>query len=171
MQEEEYLNASKQNMCWAPCLIFEYSLADHNFERKPWRTIEEWKESLTNHHVEPQWRTPVIKERSNKRKVEKNEKKPCNDLDGASRRDNAESLELRKRKRWSISNREMWHDEQLWKEETRSLGWNNNKNYIMPIVHQFKLMTSNRFGILLILVERIKRDIAQTWENSSMIHR
>ena len=26
-------------------------------------------------------------------------------------------------------------------------------------------MTSNGFGILLILVERIKRDIAQTWED------
>ena len=34
----------------------------------------------------------------------------------------------------------------------------------MRILHQFKLMTSNGFGILLILVERIKRDIAQTWE-------
>ena len=29
----------------------------------------------------------------------------------------------------------------------------------MLILHQFKLMTSNRFGILLIPVERIKRDI------------
>ena len=34
----------------------------------------------------------------------------------------------------------------------------------MPILHQFKLMTSNGFGILLILVERIRRDIVQTWE-------
>ena len=34
----------------------------------------------------------------------------------------------------------------------------------MRILHQFKLMTSNGFGILLILVESIKRDIAQTWE-------
>ena len=34
----------------------------------------------------------------------------------------------------------------------------------MPILHRFKLMTSNGFGILLILVERIKRDIAQTSE-------
>ena len=58
----------------------------------------------------------------------------------------------------------MWHDEQLWKEETRLLGWNNNKNYVMHILHQFKLMTSNGFGILLILVERIKRDIVQTSE-------
>ena len=34
----------------------------------------------------------------------------------------------------------------------------------MLILHQIKLMTSNGFGILLIPVERIKRDIAQTWE-------
>ena len=34
----------------------------------------------------------------------------------------------------------------------------------MRILHQYKLMTSNRFGILLIPVERIKRDIVQTWE-------
>ena len=34
----------------------------------------------------------------------------------------------------------------------------------MRILHQFKLMTSNGFGILLILVERIKRDIAQACE-------
>ena len=31
----------------------------------------------------------------------------------------------------------------------------------MRILHQFKLMTSNGFGILLILVERIKRDISK----------
>ena len=34
----------------------------------------------------------------------------------------------------------------------------------MRILHQFKLMTRNGFGILLILVERIKIDIVQTWE-------
>ena len=34
----------------------------------------------------------------------------------------------------------------------------------MLILHQIKLMTSNGFGILLILVERIKRDIEQTSE-------
>ena len=34
----------------------------------------------------------------------------------------------------------------------------------MRILHQFKLMTSNGFGILLIPVERIKRDIARTSE-------
>ena len=34
----------------------------------------------------------------------------------------------------------------------------------MFILRQIKLMTSNGFGILLILVEGIKIDIAQTWE-------
>ena len=34
----------------------------------------------------------------------------------------------------------------------------------MPILHQFKLMTSNGFGILLILIERLKRDMSQTCE-------
>ena len=34
----------------------------------------------------------------------------------------------------------------------------------MRILHQFKLMTSNGFGILLIPLERIKRDIEQTCE-------
>ena len=90
----------------------------------------------------------------------KHKMKPCDDLDGASWQDNAEKIGTPEKKRWSISNRQMWHDEQLWKEETRSLGWNNNKNYIMRILHQFKLMTSNGFGILLILVERIKIDMA-----------
>ena len=31
-------------------------------------------------------------------------------------------------------------------------------------LHQLKLMASNGFGILLILVERVKREISQTWE-------
>ena len=39
-----------------------------------------------------------------------------------------------------------------------------NKNYVMRILHQFKLMTSNGSCILLILVERINIDIAPTWE-------
>ena len=46
----------------------------------------------------------------------------------------------------------------------QSFGWSKNKNYVIRILYQFKLMTSNGFGILLILVERIKIDKAQTWE-------
>ena len=34
----------------------------------------------------------------------------------------------------------------------------------MRMLNQFKLMTSSGFGILLIVIERIKIDMAQTWE-------
>ena len=52
----------------------------------------------------------------------------------------------------------------LWNKEL--IAWmNKNKNYVMLILHQFKLMTSSGFDILLILVESIKIDIAPTWEN------
>ena len=37
---------------------------------------------------------------------------------------------------------------------------NKNKNYVMLILHQFKLMTIHGFGILLILVARMKIYIA-----------
>ena len=50
----------------------------------------------------------------------------------------------------------------LRKKRIESSRGNKDKIYVMRILHQFKLMTSNGFGILLILVERIKRDIAQT---------
>ena len=70
-----------------------------------WRTIREWKESLTNHHVEPPWRTPVKKRMIERKRSWQHKVKPCDDLDGASRWDNRESLELQK-ERWSLSNRE-----------------------------------------------------------------
>ena len=43
--------------------------------------------------------------------------------------------------------------------KNKSLGGNKDKNYVMRILHQYKLMTSNGFDILLILVERIKIDM------------
>ena len=52
----------------------------------------------------------------------------------------------------------------LRKKRIESPQGNKNKIYCMLILHQIKLMTSNGFGILFILVERIKRDIAQIWE-------
>mgnify|MGYP005844622505 CR=1 FL=1 len=46
-----------------------------------------------------------------------------------------------------------------------SLGWNKNKIYCMLILHQIKLMTSNGFRILLILLEKgLRSDISQTCE-------
>ena len=93
----------------------------------------------------------------------KNKVKPCDDLDGASRRDNVENLELRKRKDEASRTEKNYMMNNSIKKKLDYL-WNNNKNYVMRILHQFKLMTSNRFGILLIPIERIKRDIAETWE-------
>ena len=52
----------------------------------------------------------------------------------------------------------------LQKKRIESPRGNKNKIYCMLILHQIKLMTSNGFGILLIPVERINRDIAQTGE-------
>ena len=135
MQDEECLNSSKQDMCWTPCLFLSIS----------WRIITSREILKNNWRVkgildEPPCRASM-KNSGNKRMIErkrswKHKVNPCNDLDGASRR----------------YNREKWYDEQLWKEETRLPRWNNNKNYVMRILHHFKLMTSNGFGILLILI-------------------
>ena len=40
--------------------------------KESWWTLQEGIKSLMNHHVEPPWRTPVIKEWSNEMKDEKN---------------------------------------------------------------------------------------------------
>ena len=68
--------------------------------------------------------------------------KPCNDW--------MELCDEIKRKAWNSGKKKLDHMDE------------KNKNYVMLILHQIKLMTSNGFGILLILVERIKRDISQT---------
>ena len=158
MQDGEYLSSSKQNMCWAPCLVLSIV----------WRVITS-REILKNNWRmkrildEPSCRASM-KNSGNKRMIErkrswKHKVKPCNDLDGASGRYNEKTLNSGKEKMKHLGPR-MWYDEQFRKEEIRSLGWNKNKNYVMHILHQYRLMTSNRFGILLILVEMIKRDTA-----------
>ena len=61
-------------------IIFEYSLADQNFERKSWRTIEESKESLMSHHVESLEELQIDKKEGRKeKKLEKNKMNPCID--------------------------------------------------------------------------------------------
>ena len=47
-----------------------------------------------NHHVETSWRTPVNKknDQTERKGSWKHKVKPCNDIDGASRRDNVEKL-------------------------------------------------------------------------------
>ena len=61
-------------------IIFEYSLADQNFERKSWRTIEESTESLMSHHVETLEELRIDKKEGRKeKKLEKNKMNPCID--------------------------------------------------------------------------------------------
>ena len=107
-----------------------------------------------------------MKNSGNKRMIKrkrswKHKVKPCDDLDGASRRDNAENLELWKRKDEASRTENYFIMNNLRKKRIESPRGIKNKIYCMLILHQIKLMTSNGFGILLILVERIKRDIAQ----------
>ena len=86
--------------------------------------------------------------------------KPCDDLDGALQRYNQENLEFRKRKDETLERRITSSRTISGRKELNHLEENKNKIYVMHILHQFRLMTSNEFDILLIPVERIKRDIA-----------
>ena len=127
--------------------------------KESWWTLREEIESLINHHVKPPWRTPVRKEWTTKMKDKRIRLKPCNDLDGSSWWYNWNNFELRK-ERWTT-----WTENLMNLRNSELITWkNNSKDYAMRILHQFKLMTNNGFGILLILKERIKIDIATTWE-------
>ena len=159
MQDEEYLNSSKQNMCWAPCLILSIArwiITLREMLKNNWRM----KRILDGPPCRASMKNSGNKRMIKEREVEKHKVKPCNDLDGASRWYNRENLELRKRKRWNTRTENYFIMNNLRKKRIESPRGNKNKIYCMLILHQIKLMTSNGFGILLILIERIKRDIA-----------
>ena len=69
-----------------------------------------------------------------------------------------------RKNRWNTRTENYFIMNNLRKKRIESPQGNKNKIYCMLILHQIKLMTSNGFGILLIPVETIKRDIAQAWE-------
>ena len=114
-----------------------------------------------------------IKNSGNKRMIErkrswKHKVKPCDDLEGASRRYKAENLGLQKRKRWSTRVENYFIMNNLRKKRIESPRGNKNKIYCMLILHQITLMTSNGFPILLILIGKsIMGDIAQNLRKSS----
>ena len=97
MQDEECLNASKQNMCWAPCLILSIAwwvITSREILKNNWRMKGILDEPPCRASMKNSGNKRMIKrKRSWKHKV-----KPCDDLDGASWQDNADNLELRKRK-------------------------------------------------------------------------
>ena len=113
-------------------------------------------------HEEPPWRTPVTKGWWHRMKDEgiRWALRWCR---WRFRRDGRGNLNSGKEKMKTLGTR-IFSSRTNSEGRDYSLGWNKNKIYCMLILHQIKLMTSNGFGILLILVERIKRDIAQTWE-------
>ena len=97
-------------------------------------------------------------------KDEKNKVEALKWLNGVLRRDRTENLGTPEKKDETI---EIENLKNLRNKEL--ITWmNKNKNYVMCILHQFKLMTSSGFGILLILIENIKRDIdnlIRSWWN------
>ena len=162
MHDKEFLNASKQDMCWAPCLILS----------KAWRVITS-REILENNlrlkgilDEPPCWSSMKISD--NKRMIKRKGKlkrtlgEALQWLDEALKWYNWNNLELQKEKMNNLEQR-IWYHEQTPEEGINHLD-ETRINYVMPILHQFKLMAINRFCILLIPVERIKRDIAQTSE-------
>ena len=68
------------------------------------------------------------------------------------------------KKRWNTRTENFFIMNNLRKKRIESPRGNKNKIYCMLILHQIKLRRSNGFGILLLPVEKIKRDIVQTWE-------
>ena len=85
--------------------------------------------------------------------------KPCDELDGASRRDKLKNLELLKRKDEQLRTKRLFIKKNLRRKELIIFMKEEQElRYAYP--SSIKLMTSNGFGIPLILVERIKRDMA-----------
>ena len=97
MQDEEYLNSSKQNMCWAPCLFEGIAcriMTSREILKNKWRMKGILDEPRCRTSMKNSGNKIMIKrKRSWKHKV-----KPCNDLDGSSWWYHCESLKLWERK-------------------------------------------------------------------------
>ena len=117
-----------------------------------------------NHYVEPPWRTPVtirmIKRKE--REVEKHKVKPCDDLDESQWWYNWKRLELREKEKnetieisklMSLRSRELNHLDETRVRITLCLSFIN-----------LNWWRANGFGIILILVKKIKKGMAPTSE-------
>ena len=106
---------------------------------------------MKNHHEELRWQKDDEIVEGWKNKI-----KTCDDFDGGLD-DIAEEIWTPEKKRWKHLDLEFIHQEQTPKERITHLDEKKNKIYCMLILHQIKLMTSNGFSILLIL-------LAKDWE-------
>ena len=110
-----------------------------------------------------------MKNSSNERMVErkrswKHKVKPCDDLEGASRRYDRENLELRKRKRWTLEPRITSSWTISGRKELKHL--EEIRIRFLVCLSFIKLKWWHQWiCILFIRVEKwLKRDIARTWE-------
>ena len=135
----------------------------------PWTRIlmKTWENELN--HEEPPWRTPVTKGWWDRMKDER--------IRWAWRcfrwgfwLNGRGSLNSGKEKMKTLGTR-IYSPRTNSKGRDYSLGWNKNKIYCMLILHQIKLMTSNGFCILLILLEKDWEVTYHNLEKVFMNHR
>ena len=104
-------------------------------------TLRKGNKSLINHHVVPPWRTPVTKNDQTKGKRGwKHKVNPCTDLDESPWCTNWKRLGLQEKEEMKQLKTESLMS--LWNKELLTW-WSKNKNYVMRIHHQFKLVTIN----------------------------
>ena len=103
-------------------------------------------------HEEPPWRTPVTKGWRDKMKDERT-RWALRWFSLRFRRNGRGNWTPEKKKMKTLGPR-IYSSRTNSEGRNYSLGWNKNKIYCMLILHQIKLMTSNGFRILLILLEK-----------------
>ena len=116
-------------------------------------------------HEDPPWRTPVTKGWWDRMKDERI-RWALRRFRWRFRRNDRGKLNSGKEKMKTLGTR-IYSSRTNSEGKDYSLGWNKNKIYCMLILHQIKLMTSNGFCILLILLEKIKGNVAQNLRKSS----
>ena len=168
MHDEECLNSSKQDMCWTPCLILSIAgriITSREILKNNWRM----KRILD----EPPYRASM-KNSGNKRwwdrMTEERIRWALRWFRWRFRRNGRGNLNSRKEKMKTLGTR-IYSSRTNSEGRDYSLGWNKNKIYCMLILHQIKLMTSNGFCILLILLEKDWEVTYRKLEKVFMNHR
>ena len=118
---------------------------------------------------EPPWRTPVTKGWWDRMKDERI-RWALRLFRWRIRRNDWANLNSGKEKMKTLGTR-IYSSRTNSKGRDYSLGWNKNKIYCMLILHQIKLMTSNGFRILLILLEKDWEMTYRKLEKVFMNHR
>ena len=143
--------------------------------RKKKRYLNSTNKNLDEHlknelnHEEPPWRTPVTKGWWDRMKDERI-RWALRWFRWRFRRNGRGNLNSGKEKMKTLGTR-IYSSRTNSEGRDYSLGWNKNKIYCMLILHQIKLMTSNGFCILLILLEKDWEVTYRKLEKVFMNHR